>query len=246
MREEIYSMMANIEDRHWWFRAKRRIIRTLIDRYAPDQAGRDRLSLVDIGCGTGGLLAETQDTFDVLGLDSAEAARDACRARGFDALQCWLPNSLPVEFASADICILSDVLEHLTDDRGTVEAVADRLRPGGIVVCTVPAHPWLWTRRDDAHEHKRRYTRPEFEALFSTDLYDPVFVGWYMSWLLPLMLAERIARKLTGDPEIDDLTLPSKPLNEVLYTVFAAERHTLGRIPFPIGASIVSVHRRRI
>lgn len=244
MRDDLYTSMESIEHRHWWFVAKRRIIRAMIDRYAPQPPEGGRARLVDIGCGTGGLLDEVSSRFETIGLDSAAAAREACGRRGHEALPCWLPDDLPVEPDVADVCVMSDVLEHVEDDRGSVAAAAGRLRPGGVLICTVPAHRWLWTKRDELHEHKRRYSRREYESLFEIDELRREFVGWYMAWLMPLLLVERVVRKVAGDPEVDDLAVPAAPLNACLRAVFASERHTLGRVGFPIGASLISVHRR--
>lgn len=244
MRESLYGSMEAIEHRHWWFVAKRRIIRALIDRYAPAPAGGGKPRLIDIGCGTGGLLDETRDRFEAIGLDSAARAREACERRGHRVRPCWLPGDLPVEPASADVCVMSDVLEHVEDDRGSVLAAAARLREGGILICTVPAHPWLWTARDAAHEHKRRYTRRGYEALFEGSGLREEFTGWYMAWLMPLLLGERMVLKLLGDPDFDDVRMLPGPVNALLRAVFGLERFTLGRIPFPFGGSLISVHRR--
>ncbi len=244
MKDALYSQMEKIEHRHWWFLAKRRIIRAMIDRYAPPPPEGRRPRLIDIGCGTGGLLDDTADRFDTLGFDSAPQAVEICTKRGHDVKPCWLPDTLPAEPDSADVCVMSDVLEHVDDDAGSVAAAASKLRPGGVLVCTVPAHRWLWTARDDAHEHKRRYSKPEYSRLFEIPTLRREFIGWYMAWLMPLLVAERLARKITGNQETDDLTIPAPPINTALRMVFASERFTLGRVPFPIGASLISVHRR--
>lgn len=248
MRDDLYEVMATIEDKFWWFVAKRRIIKSMIDRYAPtSHTASDKGSkpaLLDIGCGTGGLLRDMADQYEVSGLDSAEAARKACSERGFEAKSCWLPDDIPAEVNAFDVCVMSDVLEHVEHDAESVRAAATRLKQGGIMVCTVPAHMWLWTKRDEAHHHFRRYSKAQYKSIFEDAGLEPVVVSWYMSHLMPIMILQRIAVKLFGDKGSDDLTIPASPINGVLRWVFASERFWIGRFPMPFGASLISVHRK--
>ncbi len=247
MRDDLYDVMATVEDRFWWFVAKRRIVRNLIHRYGPDTQTHDQGSkpvLLDIGCGTGGLLRDMAQEYEVRGLDSAEAARKVCLDRGFEVQSCWLPDDIPVDEGSFDVCVMSDVLEHVEQDADSVEAAASRLKSGGILVCTVPAHMWLWTKRDEAHHHFRRYNRKRYEGIFADAGLEPVVVSWYMSHLLPIMIVQRVVVRVLGDKGNDDLTVPAAPVNWVLKKIFASERFWIGRFPMPFGASLISVHRR--
>lgn len=244
MHESVYAEMARVEERFWWFAAKRRVVLDLIRRHAPAPNGRRRMA-ADIGCGTGGLLSRLEADFDAIGFESAEAARAACADRGLEVGTCFLPDDLPLEPGSVDVAVMSDVLEHLEHDGASVRAVRDRLRPGGIVVCTVPAHMWMWTKRDDDHHHYRRYDRRGYERLFTDAGLEPVVVSWYMTVLFPLMVAQRAADKLRGGHEgSTDISIPPGPVNALLETAFASERHAIGRVPMPFGGSLVSVHRR--
>ena len=53
---------------------------------------------------------------------------------------------------------LFDVLEHIDDDEGTLVHLREVLEPGGILVLTVPAHPFLFDEMDEIAHHRRRYT----------------------------------------------------------------------------------------
>lgn len=244
MRDDIYTTMAQIEDRFWWFVAKRRIIRSLVDRYAPTERDGARPRLLDIGCGTGGLLNDMQARYEVHGLDSAPEAREACAQRGFSVEHCWLPDEIPAPDGAFEACVMSDVLEHVEDDRGSVKAAAQKLRPGGVMVCTVPAHMWLWTSRDEHHHHFRRYAKKQYDALFEDCGLERVFVSWYMTHLMPAMVLQRLVAMIGEDKGAGDLTIPAAPVNALLRGAFASERAWIGRVPVPFGASLVSVHRK--
>lgn len=245
MHDNLYTEMAALEDRFWWFVAKRHILLALIHRYAPKRPPTDRALAIDLGCGSGGLLRRLKDSYPTLGVEMSEHARDICASFGLDVRPGWLPDDIPANPASADIIVLSDVLEHVELDAETVRAAATILRPGGILVCTVPAHPWMWTKRDEHHNHFRRYTRPQYEALFDIEGLTPVLESYYNTFLFPPMVAARLlAKLLKNDAEPADIRVPPAPVNALMRALFESEKHLLGRIRLPIGASLISVHRK--
>lgn len=244
MNDEVYEEMFRVEARHWWFRAKHRIVRNLLGRYAPAAAGR-RPRLVDLGCGCGYLLSLLNDAYDAVGLDGSAQAVAFSGRRGVHVRLGALPDEVPFEDASADVILMLDVLEHLRDDGTCFDRAARLLRPGGVAICTVPAYPWLWTRRDEYHQHFRRYTRPQFAALMSRGPMRPEFVSHMNAALFPVALAERVVRKFVPLKEnAGDLHVPVAPLNAAMRETYAAERALIGRVPIPFGLSLVSVSRR--
>jgi hypothetical protein len=67
------------------------------------------------------------------------------------------------------VVLLLDVLEHVVDDSGFLEAiVSDHLASRGLVVVSVPAWPSLWTSHDIALGHHRRYTPQTFATLLAS------------------------------------------------------------------------------
>ena len=244
MNDEVYEEMFRVEGRHWWFGAKHRIVRSLLRRYAPPASGRPRV--IDLGCGCGYLLSLLQqDGYDAIGLDGSAVAVEFSRKRGVAVQQGRLPDQVPFEDASADVILFLDVLEHVPDDAAVYQRAVRLLKPGGIAICTVPAYPWLWTKRDDYHQHYRRYTRRTFRTLMASGGMQPVFVSYLNTLLFPVAMAERAVRKAfplkAGD---GDLAIPPLPLNAALREVYATERLMVGRVPLPFGLSVVSVARR--
>lgn len=245
MDDAVYTEMAAQERTFWWFAAKRRILTSLIGRYlvGPPDDGQQPKAL-DIGCGTGALLEDLARLgFEAVGCDNHPASFETCRRRGLAVSTGTLPDDLPHSEPSFDVIVLSDVLEHVDEDRESVEAVTRLLRPGGLLVCTVPAHPWLWTRWDDLHHHKRRYRHAEYRRLFAMPELTELLFSYYNSFLFPLMVGARIVSRWRQAYQEPNLTPPPAPLNTLLRTVFASERSLLGRIPLPLGGSLISVHR---
>lgn len=239
--------MAALETRYWWFAAKRAIILHLLRRYLEPPHTAPRPRIADVGCGPGALLADlAADGYDAVGVDDSADARALGAERGLSILPGTLPDNLPFEPASCDAVILSDVLEHVEADRASVLAVADTLRPGGLLIATVPAHPFLWTKRDEFHHHKRRYTARAFRALFENAPLEPIVFSYYNSALFPALAAVRLAKKTLGlDRAAPDIRPLPGPLNGALRALFEVEKHILPRARLPFGASLIAVCRRR-
>ena len=193
MDEHLYQEMFRVEAEHWWFQAKHRIVASLLERYLP--RGQRRLRLADLGCGCGMLLARLQDKYDAVGLDGSPQAAYFAEQRGLRIEVGQLPGPTPLAAGQFDAATLLDVLEHLDDDQGTIDEAARLLVPGGVLIATVPAHQWLWTRRDQLHHHRRRYSKRQFRRLVDRPPFECLALSYINSILFPLALAERLYRK---------------------------------------------------
>jgi SAM-dependent methyltransferase len=247
MDESYYRLHAELEESYWWFVAKNRIILEMIRRYGPAPAPGQRAC--DIGCGAGGLLARLAERFDAVGVDMSPLALAYCAKRGLRAVEGSLPDALALESEAFDVVVASEVLEHVDDDRAAAATLARLLRPGGILVCTVPAHQWLWSRHDDLNHHRRRYTTWTFARLWEGLPLKRIVLSYAQTALFPLMVAARLGERLgasRGHEAVRDepvKRLPG-PINGLFRAAFEAEKHLLGHVPLPIGGSVFSVHAR--
>jgi SAM-dependent methyltransferase len=133
-----------------------------------------------------------------------------------------------------------DVLEHVEEDREALISISKRLKPGGRILITVPAHPWMWSAHDEVNHHKRRYTRKSLAAVIAAAGLKLEMMSWFNSLLFPLAAAARGIGRLTGKSDSDD-TMPPAFVNKVLEGLFGIERYALGRLPFPPGVSLVAI-----
>jgi len=133
-----------------------------------------------------------------------------------------------------------DVIEHIDDDEAAVASIAQRLKPAGKFVMTVPAHQWMWSAHDAVNHHKRRYSKASLRRLIENSPLRLEALGYFNSLLFPVAVAERMASKARGK-DGGDLELPPAPLNAALKRTFAAERHLIGRVPLPPGLSLFAV-----
>ena len=241
MERVVYQQMAELDDRHWWYRARRRILADLIRREGRPRAGA---RILEIGCGTGHNLSMLSGFGHVDGLElDDEAAALSEKRLGRTVLRSPLPELVGVR-KKYDLIGAFDVIEHIDDDHAALAAIATKLKPGGIFIMTVPAHPWMWTAHDVANHHKRRYSKRALRALIDGSPMRLRKVGYFNSLLFPLAVAERTLSKLRGKDD-GDVSLPPAPLNKALEGIFAAERYLVGRLPLPPGLSLFAVASAR-
>ena len=242
MERVVYEQMAELDQRHWWYRARRKVLAALIARLgAPPKDA----TILEIGCGTGHNLPMLGQFGNVDALELDDQARHIAESRlGKKALSAPLPELKGVKLKHYDLIGAFDVIEHIADDSAALASIAKRLKPGGKLVITVPAHPWMWSAHDVVNHHQRRYSKRALKALVQSSPLRLDRIGYFNSLLFPLAVAERMASKARGKDQAD-LKLPVAPLNAALEAVFASERYLAGRMPLPPGLSLFAVASAR-
>jgi SAM-dependent methyltransferase len=139
-----------------------------------------------------------------------------------------------------DLIAVLDVVEHIEDDVAALAAMKQCLAPGGKILIAVPAHQWMWSAHDVVNHHHRRYSKGSLvKAIHAAGLKERK-LGYFNSLLFPLAAAARIAGRLTGRDDSDD-SPPAGPVNALFERIFRVERHLVGRMPMPIGVSILTL-----
>ena len=242
MERVVYQQMAELDQCHWWYRARRQVLAALIRRTATPPADA---RLLEIGCGTGHNLSMLGQFGHVDALELDEEARLLAEQRlGRRVMSAPLPELAEVPDHAYDLVGAFDVIEHIDDHGAAVESIATRLKRGGKLVMTVPAHPWMWSAHDVVNHHKRRYSKRALRQLIESSPLELEAIGYFNSLLFPVAVAERVSSRLRGKDDAD-LKLPPAPLNVALERVFAAERHVIGRLPLPPGLSLFAVASAR-
>jgi SAM-dependent methyltransferase len=242
MDERLMNTMLELDDRHWWYRGRRRIIRAELDRL-PLAAGA---RVLDAGCGSGRTLEELDRYGEVFGIELDPGAAEVARARGRGEVRVGRLEELPWEDGYFELITCLDVIEHTPDDRVTLRELRRVCKPGGFLLVTVPAYQSLWSMHDVANHHYRRYSRPMLRTATGE-------VGWrvrrmtsFNGLLLAPAAAVRLAerwrlRQSDGDYR-PDLTLGPEWLNSVLEQPLRLEARWLasGRT-MPAGLSLLAV-----
>jgi SAM-dependent methyltransferase len=213
----------------WWFQGRQRVIDRLLRHHKAQGA-----LLLDIGCGSGGMDKMLSGYVDMaVGIDIDQHALDlhegtTQRASGDD---------LPYPNDSVDIVTAFDSLEHIADPKGTLAELYRVLKPGGLLVVTVPAMPSLWSDHDRLLGHFTRFTRPTLRHLLNQ--FEVAAMTHFNSLLVPLAYL----RKIQGHRRVDLVTLP-RPINWMLRNLLALEGLIGQHVPLPLGASLAAVARK--
>jgi len=238
MKTIAYDLMAELEDSHWWYCARRLIVSDVIKRWVPPES-----DLIDYGAGTGGTAYSLKELgYNVVAADISEAALEACRLRGLVNVNL---RKETLKGSSADCVFAGDVLEHVEDDVALLFSLRQALRPGGLLVVTVPAYKFLWSGEDYVSEHVRRYTRKSLLQRLNLAGFRAVWCSYFNTLLFPVIASVRITKRLLFPRQMyesDVVPLPAWQ-NELLSRLFASERHLLRWIRFPVGASVLAVAR---
>ncbi len=230
------------EDRHWWYRGRRKVLDRVIDEL-PLPA---RAQILDAGCGSGRNMIEFARHGSVTGVELSQTSVDLARGREAGNVIEGSVLEMPFEAGTFDLAASLDVIEHLEDDLAALRELRRVVKPDGALLVTVPAYQWLWSGHDEVNHHHRRYTRRSLQRVGEQAGWNQVRTTYFNSLLLPaailLRVLDRFSRKTTESSL--DLWIPPAPLNWLLERPLALEAAMIahgGRIP--AGLSLLAVFR---
>jgi SAM-dependent methyltransferase len=250
-----FAPLFAVEDRHFWFRARNRVISVLVGEIVADLASDYRV--LEVGCGTGNVLRVLESVCVdgvVIGMDLFSQGLQYASQRTSCPLVQGNMHSPPFG-AKFDLIGLFDVLEHLSDDERVLLDLHTMLAPGGILLLTVPAHSSLWSYFDEASHHRRRYEPDELESRLFHAGYQVEYLTQYMAGIFPLVwLGRRLARWIglrTADNrdrtnELARRELRVTPLaNDLLDFLLGLEVPFIARHRrIPMGTALLAVARK--
>ncbi len=248
MDPSLYPRMAEVEDAHWWFASRRAIVDRILDRLGlPANA-----SILEPGCGTGGNFPMLARRGRVFATDADESAIGFAQARALAQVAYGsLPHQIPFGDQRFDLIVMTDVLEHLDDQRGALQALRARVQPGGWLLLTVPAMAWLWSDHDVTHHHRRRYAASELTELVTGAGFVVTYLSYFNFLLFPVIAGARILQRLRSPDRVagdgrHDLVMPPRAINLTLQSIFSSERYVVGSTRIPFGVSLIVIARAPI
>lgn len=240
METVAYNSLKELQESHWWFEGRRKIISSLIKQFAGPQ---NDLKILEAGCGYGGNLPMLSRFGKVDGFEFDDGARAfAGSLLGRPVAYGHLPSKPGFDGREFDLIAMLDVLEHIEDDVGSLIALSNLIGKDGHILITVPAFPWLWSKHDEIHHHKRRYTKTSLNRAIVEAGLKPVRIGYFNTLLFPLAMIERLRQRIfkAGSPVE---RLPPRAVNRTFASVFGFEKYFIGRVSMPVGLSLFAIAR---
>lgn len=242
MEERYQRETFDLEENHWWYRARREIILAQLRRQFADRPAKD-LRILDIGCGAGTILRRLKELGTAVGLDANEAAARTARERaGCQVYVGYLPDGLPEGLDPFHAVGLFDVIEHLDDDVACLRAAREVVADDGVLVVTVPALPWLFGIHDEYNEHRRRYTAGSLRRALREAGFGRVRVSYFNFLLSPMLVPAILWRNMRRSGHNFEVRTALDPLLE---HVFGLEKHVVSRLPLPFGLSLIAVAHKQ-
>jgi SAM-dependent methyltransferase len=231
------------EDRHWWYRGRRKVIDGVLAGLGLPAPAR----VLDAGCGSGRNMVELAHLGEVTGVELSDTSVELARARGVGEVVAGSVLEMPFADDSFDLAVSLDVIEHLDDDLAAMRELRRTVAPGGGLLVTVPAYQWLWSGHDEINHHHRRYTHRTLQHVAEQAGWKEARTTYFNSLLLPAAIAlrvlDRVNRAKTTETSLD-LWVPPEPVNWLLERPLTLESALIargGRIP--AGLSLLAVFR---
>jgi SAM-dependent methyltransferase len=245
MSPDEHDVMRSVEDHYWWYQALRHHVAASIEPVAP------HFSLLDAGCGTGGMLSVVRQKFpeaELRGVDESSHAVELATARGTGArlLQASV-HDLPFPAESFDVVLSLDVLSHAgVDDALALRETFRVLRTGGRVILNVAAFDFLKGAHDCAVDVNRRYTWRQLRALLAdAGLGVERSSYWNATFTPPIALARWLSRfRPPADKARSDFRPLPGILNSMLKRIAALELSASRHVSLPFGTSLFAVARK--
>jgi SAM-dependent methyltransferase len=240
-----FQVQYEIEESHWWFRARRRLVRRFAEK-VHRECGRP-LRILDVACATAMSFRFLSDLGSIRGLDISTETIHFARERGIDRIVRGDAQKMPFLDGSFDLVVALDAFEHFPDDAGSMAEARRVLSRGGALICTVPAFMALWSPHDDAFHHLRRYRRPELRQKLVGAGFQIERLSYYSMFLTPPLYLFRKTRQFFGKGKEarSDFTVPIPRVIEWgLAGLMGTEAGLMRFLNLPLGASLIGLCRK--
>lgn len=242
MQKYLYQDLYALEETHWWHKAKRNLVSSFIKKYI----GKNRVKILDVGCGTGKNVETFAKLGESWGLDSSREAILFCKKRGIKNLIKGSVENIPGKKEYFDFITALDVLEHVDDEKALIE-IKRVMKKSGILIVNVPAFSILWSKWDEVLHHKRRYTKTQLNKVIAAAGFKTLKITYIYSFLfIPVLLIRTLKKLVFKDYYPSDFKLSNPLINNVMGILCSIERMIIfidKTIPF--GTSLLLVAQKK-
>ncbi|MBI3252261.1 MAG: class I SAM-dependent methyltransferase [Candidatus Omnitrophica bacterium] len=241
-----YRIMSQVEDTHWWFLGLRHLTLQSICRYAIGT----KSSILDAGCGTGGLLrfiSAQSRSHRLVGIDISRIALDLLRSAGKPSVACASVEKLPFRSQSFDVVTSLDVLyTRGIDAHWAAREFFHVLKPGGLLIVNLPAFEFIRSTHDKAIRTGHRYQKREVVTLLEGAGFSVTIATYWNTFLFPIICLIRLLRSRdTCRQHSSDVKATPSALNYLLLQILRLENRLVASLPLPFGTSVFCIAQKQ-
>lgn len=237
-----YKEMSEREDSYWWHTGRMNIVDKQLQRIAQN---KKKLRILNIGCGTGGTIPTLEKYGSVTNVDiSAEALR-FLKIKGYTG-KLIKDHLLPFKDGDFDVVVALDVLEHINQDRLSLDEWNRVLKKNGVLVVTVPAYEFLWSGHDTSLHHQRRYTRNRLDWDLQKSAFRKLKNSYMITFSFFLVVGFRMLYKVAGRKMTENTSYVNIPrfVNNLFDKLLRIEGSVLRYINLPFGTTVLGIYEK--
>ena len=244
MESEVYLRHIENEGHHWWFKATREIIHSIIKKNINFKS--QKINILDFGAGSGRNIRMLSKYGNVYVYEKDEKTSNFLKEKfkkseNIEIIQ--KPNNNNKEFF--DLILAADVIEHVEDDEAILQYLSELLNKNGQILITVPAFNFLFSSKDKVLHHYRRYTKKNIKNKISKN-FNFTKLTYYNFFLFIPIAISIVFLKIFRASFIDFVEKkPNTILNSVLFQIFHSEKFILNFLNFPFGISLIALARKK-
>ena len=246
MEKKEYEKLYGLENSYWWFKARRRLVERTVKSYSEHIDGD--IKILDVGCGTGGVLSMLSRYGNSFGVDVSPEAINYCKKRKLNNIKIGTAEKLPFPDNTFSIVVCLDVLYHkgIKNDTTALKEIHRVLRRDGVLILTDSANKTLWSRHDISAHARTRYSKNEINDKLTKCGFIILKLSYYNFFLFPLVYFFRKFDNATNkNKNIETNVKEINPvINFFLYKILLFEGWLLRYINFPFGVSIFCVAKK--
>ena len=231
MNNKTFSRQIKNQEKHWWFQARKQIIDQIISNIKL----KKKNNILDFGSGSGVNLnmLEKYGLVDIH--EKNKFARIAIKNKNKKIKNLY--SSLKIRKNFYDLILIADVIEHVRRPKNLLRNLKKFLKKDGRILITVPAYQFLFSKKDKALGHYRRYNKKLLENELTE--FQIENISYFNTFLcIPIIIMTLLNKFLKRDYIKEVETTPNFFINKLCFIIFAAEKYFIKYLNFSFGISI--------
>ena len=231
MNNKTFSRQIKNHEKHWWFQARKKIIEQILSGIKL----KKKNNILDFGSGSGVNL-NMLEKYGVVDIhEKNKFARITIKNKNKKIKNLY--SSLKIKKKFYDLILIADVIEHVRQPKNLLRNLKKFLKKDGRILITVPAYQFLFSKKDEALGHYRRYNKKLLKSELTEFNIEKIS---YFNTLLcaPIIIMTLLNKFLNRDYIKQVETTPNFILNKVCYFIFSIEKYFLKYFNLPFGISI--------